>query len=745
MASQKAEQIYAILNSREFRRSEPYEGDKAAAIDVIDKAIAVGKPIPAMMYWGTCTDKENTNKVDQPEQKAIEFIANNMGKVSEIYEPGVDLNLVFVDTHVKFNGVEWTDAYLKNLEKAFNDAGESKGVRTSLSLASEHVGFTPTADGKGFKEFDKLEDLARQSRIPDELADALAPRAANYYKRTDHDSRTVGRMYYELCGLERDAMGDAFKDQLFITYNPPAIGGSKHFGVPTGMAALPISSFKRGSTDKPWNVTQEQYEELMQKPAPVGPLTKPPCDMLGIKPDRLKEDQSLGVVGGGLAGLMSAYQAVEAGAKNVTLYEQGSENSYRGDGSDDSRRVSLGSSPTRTIRMFGQKSEVGRWNIRETIRVLDALQKEIDNNPSDYPELQGKKLFHPEASVVVAPSNAPNALDGNIATLEYAEVAYSKLSGKELKARFPGIYNTVPDDAVAMVEEPHTGKADSNEVAGMMDTASTMQALQTYLKLHGAKIQHDTSVESVDEKGDKAVVKTNHGTAEHDHVILAPGKWLGEIKDGNGDSLTERAGIKHLHQRVVVADIDFKALGLETNGIPFTKGWAPEGGKGVFYRQSPDGKDGHVKFLAGNGTKTVEGMDALHAPVSDAEKEDALEAASKRFDVPVEKLKEHTTWSACTYTMPAKSEKVLVAPISKHVTISALDSSGSARISGGLGAIAAHIAMGLDEPKQGANEAFGLKAHYELVNGGTAINCGKCEEVATCERDQKTQVTVGGK
>jgi hypothetical protein len=174
-------------------------------------------------------------------------------------------------------------------------------------------------------------------------------------------------------------------------------------------------------------------------------------------------------------------------------------------------------------------------------------------------------------------------------------------------------------------------------------------------------------------------------------------------------------------ERIVVMDIDLESLGINTKGIPFTKGLAPKGAEGALYSYNANSKDGHVKFFPVSATRSVDSLEALHAPLSDEEKQAALQSASLRFNIPLERLEQHVTWSQCAYTSPKVGEKMLVAPLGERVTFVGLDSSGSARVSGGLGAIAAHLAMGLEEPVKGAFDTFGLAAHYKTTNQGIIV------------------------
>lgn len=734
MPQTTAQDIFKLLNGKAMRRTQPYAGDAEEAVARIEQSVATNTPIPLMMYWG----KAKRDTIDAPEQEAIASLAKHLGKISASYAPGIDLNLVFVDTHVAFNGVPYTDDYIAALKDAFETAFAAyPNLHVYVSRASEHLQFQPTSDGQGFKEFDTLAEHAQNSDIPASVKQALAERATRYYHRSNHTPEIAGTMYYELCKLEQKPMGEAFKNHLFLTYNNATAGGKKHFGVPEGIPAICLYSMKRGVTDKPWNADPQRFQKRKKK-AKAAAAMLPVCELTNPNERGLMHaNTSLAVVGGGLAGLMSAYQVSEASPDvSLTLYERGAEETYRVDG-DDSHRASLGGSAARMMRLSGAGEAVGVWNVRETKRVIDALQTELDTHPDDYPQLKGKKLFHPQASVIIAASAADEGHQKLVRDLEQAGVRYTKVSGAELKKRFPAIYNTVPDNAAAVIEEPYDAKANPNGVAGMMDTQVVMQMLQAVLQKRGAKMRYSECVESIDDSADRVTITSKNDTASYDHVILAPGQWLEKLTNQNGESITQRYGIQPRYDRVVVMDIDFNALGLCPEGIPFSKGLAVKGSEGAFYAQTPSVADGHVKFLPAVATRSVESVEELQKPITNTEKDDALRAASLRFGVEIKKLKAHTRFSGCAFTSPKINEKMLLAPLGPQMTFVGLDSSGSARNCGGVGSIAAALALGREEPHTGAYDAFSLAAHYAHVNGGITLGCANCKKREVCTKHEK--------
>jgi|GEM_PF-3298229 len=447
--------------------------------------------------------------------------------------------------------------------------------------------------------------------------------------------------------------------------------------------------------------------------------------------------KKIAIIGGGLAGLSTAYAAANTQEPvSITLFEKGADSSYQA-GNDDSHRASLGGSAARVVRLSGAGEGVGEWNVRQTKAMIDVLQKQVDTNPA-FAALAGTQLFHPEASVLVAASAEDKSYVKTRDSLKRSGAAYSEVSGAELKSRYPHVYETVADNAVAVIEEPFS-QSNAKGVCGVMDAAAVMQALKIHLQQKGVAIRSGEEVTAVNDVPAGAQVTAGEVTETFDRAVLATGQWLSQSPNA------KKAGIQTRLDRVVVMDIDFKAMGLETKGVPFSKGGNPEGAAGAFYTHSPDSAEGHVKFLPAVATKSVQTLSGLQAPITDAEKEDALDAAAKRFALDKETLRANTKFSSCAYTCPRVEEKVLVAPISEHVSVIGLDSSGFARTAAGHGLIAAHQALGLQEPYAGANQAFGLEGHKELVSRLPVIEdpaktaphkCHGCPKAGTCDKSK---------
>ena len=159
------------------RRCQPFAGDTALAHSIIGLAVARQAPIPVMMYWGMA-DRIRPGK---PEKLAVEYLAQHLVRVADHYEPGIRLSVVFVDTHIAFNGIRTTEDYFLGIGQMFGTAFRAqKNLHVNLSRASVHVNFNKVATAATFQEFDALPHLVAQSNISARLRETLQHRSKMY-------------------------------------------------------------------------------------------------------------------------------------------------------------------------------------------------------------------------------------------------------------------------------------------------------------------------------------------------------------------------------------------------------------------------------------------------------------------------------------------------------------------------------------------------------------------------------------
>lgn len=429
----------------------------------------------------------------------------------------------------------------------------------------------------------------------------------------------------------------------------------------------------------------------------------------------MKHPSSFAIIGGGLAGMSTAYQILRTrpGAQ-VVVFEKADDASYD-PSTDSSHRASLGASGARTIRLSGAVGELPQSLVLETKAMLDGLKADMANNPSAYGDLANVPLIRPEATVTIAPDRNDAQYQKALKSLSTAGVRYEEISGAQLKAHYPGLYKQAPDGAAVLRELP-AGAENPHGVAGVMDTPVILKAMRRFIERHGGQVRTNDAVSQVRDTGDGVEVLTSRGTtAAFDRAILSPGQWVNTLVD------TAALGIETRLDRVIMLDVDLKGLGITSNGIPFTKGLAPEAGKVSFYSFQPNPASGHAKFIVAGATRSVESIEALHQPATPEEQQKAWKAVSATLGVPEEEVAKHSRTYTCAYTSPRVKENPIVAHISQNVVLNGLDSSSTARTCGGLGNIAASLALELGEPYRGAYDKFSLQAHRDLVKTAPVI------------------------
>ncbi len=259
-----AERYNALASHKAgYRRGALHAGDADAIKAIIETALRKDRPVPVMIYWA----KGVRDEVTDIEKEGIAFVKKALSQL----DMPVDLHVVFADTHVAFNGIDLPESYIEQTRAAFDEiinTDDSKVRFSGLSRLSDYVNpdIAYTSREGGYDALRKHTEQSKQCNT--EMLDVLGMRAEKYYQRDDTSPQDVARMYYELCKSEKEPVGRAFPDTIFLTYN----SSKQHdFSVPSGMPAFNMYAFDGHISDKPWNrpdtkTTEREHQQRIGMP-----------------------------------------------------------------------------------------------------------------------------------------------------------------------------------------------------------------------------------------------------------------------------------------------------------------------------------------------------------------------------------------------------------------------------------------------------------------------------------------------
>ncbi len=264
-----AEEIYAAIATQKhkYRRCGLQPGDQERITEIFDQALEDGSPVELLMFWG----QGQRDYVAAPEEMAAEFLAIALGNISSRISNDVVLNLVFCDSHIKFNGYEYSEEYQKQVTQLIRDkfAEQSGNLVVKPHLMSEVAGYTPTKDGKSFKQYQEFEGMAASVELDPELQRSLTFAAMKNYKGQIEDPELAAKNYYLLNLFENGPLAEKFEGSIFLTYN----NRLHKYITPEGMPTFYMNSLNKNTSMKPW-FTDERIVEpatLSQSPDIVGP------------------------------------------------------------------------------------------------------------------------------------------------------------------------------------------------------------------------------------------------------------------------------------------------------------------------------------------------------------------------------------------------------------------------------------------------------------------------------------------
>ncbi len=207
---------------------------------------------------------------------------------------------------------------------------------------------------------------------------------------------------------------------------------------------------------------------------------------------RRKTVYDIAVVGLGIAGSSTVYQASRRNLKVIGLEQFGSV------------IHAMGSShgKTRIIRQAYFEHPDYVPLVLDAYREWDALEQTI-----------GERLLIPTGGVMMGRPETDVVTGSRLAAQQHG-LPFEELSAAEVRERFPGF--RITDDEVAIYEPQ----------AGYLRVEPGLQALIREAQRHGAEIQFNQVVEDVQLQGDHVVLTTPTGTFAARQVILTVGAWL---------------------------------------------------------------------------------------------------------------------------------------------------------------------------------------------------------------------------
>lgn len=226
------ELLMKAFNTRSFKREKPDNPD--LMLNIIEEAQAKGEPVPFVMYWG----KGPRPFFGSPELKCLDYMDSMMERIRQLHPAGVDVTLIFTDTHAALNG------------------------HKPEAIASYYVELTENAAKKGFKtqllselmaRIDlPLQENAAQATVPSYLMNTLRGCAAKWFRGegTVEDGAT---RYYRANMIERKVVELIYPRGIFISFN----GSEMRDIFPEHLPVFYMFSIRHGVSDKPWFLPSE--------------------------------------------------------------------------------------------------------------------------------------------------------------------------------------------------------------------------------------------------------------------------------------------------------------------------------------------------------------------------------------------------------------------------------------------------------------------------------------------------------
>ncbi|HEV2574784.1 hypothetical protein [Methylocella sp. CPCC 101449] len=227
-----AELVLKAFNTRAFKREKPDNPD--LMLNIIDDALKANAPVPFVFYWG----KGPRPFFGAPELQCLDYIDAMMERIRQLYPTGVDVTLIFTDTHAALNGHKREAIYSYYAELTAHAA--TKGFKTELlSALIDKIDLPLQAD-------------AAQAQVPSYLMATLRGCAAKWFRGEGTVEEGATR-YYRANMIERKVVELIYPRAIFVSFN----GSEMRDIFPEHLPVFYMFSIHHGISDKPWFLPSE--------------------------------------------------------------------------------------------------------------------------------------------------------------------------------------------------------------------------------------------------------------------------------------------------------------------------------------------------------------------------------------------------------------------------------------------------------------------------------------------------------
>jgi len=221
------EQILRSFNTRAFKREQPDKPE--LMLEFIAEAHARRAPISFVQYWG----KGLRPTLAAPEFACLDFLGSMIARVVNIYEPGVDLTLVFTDTHAALNG--HSPASIHSYFQDLVLVARRHRFKTCLLSSLVNAAGLPA------------DEMSERQLPPPNLLAELRASAAKWFKGEGSTDDGAIR-YFQANMVERKVVERAFPRSIFVTFN----GSRLRILCPEALPIFYMFSLRHGISNKPW-------------------------------------------------------------------------------------------------------------------------------------------------------------------------------------------------------------------------------------------------------------------------------------------------------------------------------------------------------------------------------------------------------------------------------------------------------------------------------------------------------------